>query len=71
MATRKSTKIDDLYAKGDVREDGLMVHDRYLMQKKTPAESKKPWDYCKVAATAPDDEALNSVAGSTCPLLKT
>ncbi|TDV36184.1 hypothetical protein C7405_10486 [Paraburkholderia caballeronis] len=70
MATLKSTKIDDLYAKGDVREGGLMVHDRYLMQAKTPAESKKPWDYCKVAATTPGDEALNSVAGSTCPLLK-
>jgi len=70
MAKLKSMKIDDMYAKGYVRGDGLMVHDMYLMQVKTPAESKKPWDYYKVVATIPGDKAFNSVAESTCSLLK-
>jgi branched-chain amino acid transport system substrate-binding protein len=70
MAKLKSMKIDDMYAKGYVRGDGLMVHDMYLMQVKTPAESKKPWDYYKVVETIPGDKAFNSVAESTCSLLK-
>lgn len=70
MAKLKSMKIDDMYTKGYVRGDGLMVHDMYLMQVKTPAESKKPWDYYKVVATIPGDKAYTSVAESTCPLLK-
>jgi len=70
MAKLKSMKIDDMYTKGYVRGDGLMVHNMYLMQVKTPAESKKPWDYYKLVATIPGDQAYNSVAESTCPLLK-
>src|SRR5258708_18018529 len=34
-----------------IREDGRMVHDMYLMQVKTPAESKGEWDLYKVLAT--------------------
>jgi branched-chain amino acid transport system substrate-binding protein len=70
MAQLKSMKIDDMYAKGYIRGDGLMVHNMYLMQVKTPAESKKPWDYYKLVETIPGEQAYNSVAESTCPLLK-
>uniref|UniRef100_UPI00313823C6 ABC transporter substrate-binding protein n=1 Tax=Variovorax sp. YR752 TaxID=1884383 RepID=UPI00313823C6 len=48
MATLKSTPIDDFYAKGNIRADGRFVHDMYLVQVKSPAESKQPWDYYKV-----------------------
>ena len=42
----KKTKINDMYAKGGyIRADGRMIHDMYLMQVKTPAESTEPWDY--------------------------
>ena len=65
------TKINDMYAKGGyIRPDGRMVHDMYLMQVKTPAESKEPWDYLKVAATIKGDEAFTTKAESKCALWK-
>jgi branched-chain amino acid transport system substrate-binding protein len=63
------TKINDMYAKGGyIRPDGRMVHDMYLMQVKTPAESKEPWDYLKVAATIKGEEAFTTKAESKCAL---
>lgn len=50
--------------------NGRYVHDMYLMQVKTPAESKKPWDYLETIATIPGDEAFTKLADSKCPLLK-
>jgi len=71
MAQMKKTKINDMFAKGGViRPDGRMVHDMYLMQVKTPAESKKPWDYYKVIQTIPGDQAFMTKAESTCALWK-
>ena len=51
MAELKKMKINDFYTKGYIRRDGRGIHDMYLMQVKSPAESKKPWDYLKVVAT--------------------
>ena len=70
MAQLKKTKIDDFYAKGYVRADGSFIHNMYLMQVKTPAESKKPWDYFKVVATIPGEQAFTTKQESTCPLWK-
>ena len=71
MSTLKSTKINDMFAKGGViRPDGRMVHDMYLMQVKTPAESKYPWDYYKVVQTIPGDQAFTTKAESKCALWK-
>ncbi|WP_454723820.1 MULTISPECIES: ABC transporter substrate-binding protein [Cupriavidus] len=70
MAELKKAKIDDFYTKGYIRQDGRAIHDMYLMQVKSPAESKKPWDYLKVAATIPGDQAFTTVAESKCALLK-
>jgi hypothetical protein len=36
--------------RGKLREDGRMVHDMYLVEAKTPAESSGPWDYYKIIA---------------------
>lgn len=67
----KSTKINDMYAKGGVvRPDGRMVHDMFLMQVKTPAESKAPWDYYKVVQTIAGDQAFTTKAESKCALWK-
>ena len=67
----RSTKVNDMYAKnGTIRPDGRMVHDMFLMQVKTPAESKKPWDYFKVVATIPGDEAFTTKAESKCAAWK-
>ena len=70
MAQLHKTKINDFYAKGYIREDGSMIHDMYLMQVKTPAESKEPWDYYKITATIPGDQAFGTKAESRCALWK-
>lgn len=71
MAHMKDTKINDFFAKnGVIRPDGRMVHDMYLMQVKTPAESKYPWDYAKVVQTIPGDQVYTTKAESKCYLWK-
>jgi branched-chain amino acid transport system substrate-binding protein len=71
MAQLKKTKISDLFTSdGHVRADGLMVHSMYVMQVKTPAESKYPWDYYKVIKVMPGDEAFGAQPDPTCPFLK-
>ena len=41
LAQMKKVKFNDIFTKGGyIREDGSMIHDMYLMQVKTPAESK-------------------------------
>jgi branched-chain amino acid transport system substrate-binding protein len=71
MKWMKSNKINDFFAQGGyVREDGRMVHDMFLMQVKTPAESKAPWDYYKVLAKLPGEEVYTTLAETTCKLVK-
>ncbi len=71
MAQMKKTRINDMFAKnGQIRADGRMVHDMYLMQVKSPAESKEPWDYFKLVQTIPGDEAYTKLANSRCSLVK-
>jgi branched-chain amino acid transport system substrate-binding protein len=71
MAQLKKTKVNDMFAKnGEIRPDGRMVHDMYLMQVKTPAESKYPWDYYKVVATIPGAQAYATKAETKCALWK-
>jgi branched-chain amino acid transport system substrate-binding protein len=71
MAQMKKTKINDMFAKGGfIRDDGRMVHDMYLMQVKTPAESTEPWDYYKVAEVFKGETAWTTKAESKCALWK-
>lgn len=70
MAYLKSTPLDDFYAKGTIRPDGRYVHDMYLMQVKSPAESKQPWDYYKVVTKLPGDQVFTTKAESKCALWK-
>ncbi len=66
----REIKVDDFFAKGFVREDGRMVHDMYLVEVKTPEESKAPWDYYKVLRTIPAKDAVQPLADSKCALVK-
>lgn len=71
MAKMRALPVNDFFAKnGKLREDGLMVHDMYLMQVKRPEESKYPWDYYKLLKVIPGEQAFQSLAQSRCPLLK-
>lgn len=62
--------VDDFAFKGRIREDGQFVHDMYLAQVKTPAESKRDWDFYKILKTIPGDQAFAPASESKCPLLK-
>lgn len=67
MAQLRKTKFNDMFVKGGwLREDGLMVHDMHLMQVKTPAESKEPWDYYKVVEPIRGEAAWTTKAESRC-----
>ncbi len=69
MAELKSMKIDDMFAKGYIRADGAMVHDMYLMQVKSKAESKGPWDYYKVVSKSPGEQAYAPTKPGACYLM--
>jgi branched-chain amino acid transport system substrate-binding protein len=71
VAKMKELPTDDpLFGKGMVRADGRTIHPAYLFEVKTPAESKYPWDYYKLVATIPADEAFRPLSQSECPLVK-
>ncbi len=68
MAELRKIKINDMFAKGGyIRADGVMIHDMYVMQVKTPQESKYPWDYYKVLKVMKGEEAFGPITGA-CPL---
>jgi len=70
-AKMRELPIEDFFARnGKLREDGRMVHDMYLAQVKSPDESKYDWDYYKILATIPADEAFRPLAESECPTVK-
>ena len=67
MAQLKSMKINDMFTQGGyIRKDGAMIHDMYVMQVKTPQESKYPWDYYKIVKKMSGEEAFGPITGS-CP----
>lgn len=71
MAKMREMPVNDFFAKnGRVREDGRFIHDMYVYEVKKPSESKYPWDYYKLRATIPGDEAFRPLSESKCPLVK-
>lgn len=64
MNELKRTRIDDLFTRsGYVRSDGVMVHDMYVMQVKSPQESRAAWDYYKVVKVMAGEAAFGPVTG--------
>jgi branched-chain amino acid transport system substrate-binding protein len=71
IAHMKSQPTDDpLFGKGSIRPDGRKIHPAYLVEVKKPGESKAPWDYHKIRATIPADQAFRPLAEGGCPLVK-
>jgi len=71
IAKMKQMPSDDpLFGKGTVREDGRHIHNMYLFQVKSPAESKGPWDYYKLVQTIPAAEAFRPLKDGNCPMVK-
>jgi len=70
-AKMRELPINDMFAKnGKIRADGRMVHDMYLWEVKSPAESKYAWDYLKLVKTIPAAQAFMPLEQSTCYLVK-
>jgi branched-chain amino acid transport system substrate-binding protein len=70
MTELKSMKINDMFTSGGyIRADGVMIHDMYVMQVKSPQESKYPWDYYKVVKKMNGEEAFGPITG-LCPLAR-
>ncbi len=69
MAKMRELPVEDFYVHdGRLRLDGRLVHDMYLAQVKKPADSAGPWDYYKLLATIPGEQAFRSLADGGCPL---
>lgn len=68
----KATPTDDIiFGKGTIQPNGRKLHPAYLFEVKKPADSKGPWDYYKLVATIPADQAFTPLEKSSCSLLKT
>ena len=61
---------DPLFGKGRVRQDGRKIHAAFLVEVKKPSESKYPWDYYKIRATIPADQAFRPEKEGGCSLVK-
>jgi branched-chain amino acid transport system substrate-binding protein len=71
VAKMKELPTDDpLFGKGTIRVDGRKLLPGYLFEVKKPEESKYPWDYYKLIATIPAEEAARPLSESECPLVK-
>jgi branched-chain amino acid transport system substrate-binding protein len=69
MAKMRELPVNDFFARnGRIGPDGLHRHDMFLVQVKSPEESKGPWDYYKVVKTIPAAEAFPTVEAQKCPL---
>jgi branched-chain amino acid transport system substrate-binding protein len=66
---KKMPTDDPLFGKGTVRADGRKIHPAYLVEVKKPSESKGPYDYYKIRATIPADQAFRPMADGGCPLV--
>lgn len=62
--------VKDFFAEnGEVRANGRMAHDMYLVQIKRPEEAEYAWDYYKILATIPAKEAFQPAAETGCQLV--
>jgi branched-chain amino acid transport system substrate-binding protein len=69
MMKRMPTE-DDCFGRGLIRPDGRTIHNAYLFEVKSPAESKQSWDLWKLLATTPGDQAFRPLADGGCKLVK-
>jgi branched-chain amino acid transport system substrate-binding protein len=70
VAAMKAIPTEDpLFGKGSIRADGRKLHAMYMFQVKSPAESKAAWDFYKLVATIPADQAFRPLSEGGCPLV--
>ncbi len=70
-AKLKEMPVDDVFGRGvKVAANGRLMNTQYLMQVMTPEESTGEWDYFKILAEIPGEEAYMDPAQSGCPLVQ-
>ena len=71
-AKMRELPVNDFFAKGgELRADGQLVHDMYLVQVKPPEELRQPWDYYKILSIIPGNKAFRPLAEGQCVLVPT
>jgi branched-chain amino acid transport system substrate-binding protein len=71
LAKMRETPVRDAFTdNGVLREDGRMVHSMFLLEVKKPEESKAPWDYYKVLAEVPGEQAFRPMKDGGCQYVK-
>lgn len=71
MEQMRAMPVRDAYAEnGQVREDGQMVHDLYLVRAKKPSESKEKGDYFTLVKTFAGADSFQPLSASACPAVK-
>ena len=71
LARMKAMPVNDFMTQnGQIRADGRMVRDMYILQVKAPSESKGEWDLEKVVGMIPGKEAFPAPSADVCPLMK-
>jgi branched-chain amino acid transport system substrate-binding protein len=69
LAEMKKLPINDFMTKnGHIRPDGRVIRDMYLMEAKSPAESKGDWDLARMVATVPGNEAFRPIGEGGCKM---
>jgi branched-chain amino acid transport system substrate-binding protein len=67
MEQMKAVATEDaLFGVGAVRKDGRVIHDMYLFEVKSPAQSKEPWDYYTLKRTVPAAQAFRPIDQGGC-----
>ncbi len=66
---KKTPTEDDVFGRGRIRADGRQVHDMYVFEVKTPAESRGEWDLYKLVRRIPGEESVRPLGESACPIL--
>jgi branched-chain amino acid transport system substrate-binding protein len=70
MEKMRETPINDFMThNGQLRIDGRVLRDMYLLQVKKPEESKGPWDYLSIVQTVPGDKAFRPLDKGGCRLV--
>jgi branched-chain amino acid transport system substrate-binding protein len=71
MAKMRELPINDfMTTNGSIRVDGRVIRDVYLMEVKTPQESRGEWDLLKVTETISGADAFRPLDQSECPLVR-
>lgn len=69
-AMRAASPIQDpLFGPTTIRADGRAVHRMHLFEVKAPDQSRGAWDYYRLVATIPPEEAFRPLEQGGCPLV--